>query len=305
MELFGPFATRSAIRCQGRPHWTRFVSVNGDSEIRSPAVKLSRPGFYTYRERLIGSPLVDEFTTECTLAAQTALIAPRIITGGPNAAQYVAAPDARDSRPTRVRLASVGIDAAVLPVGIDLRRGALGTPKSIRHAGWWKDGRGPGATSGTILIAGHVDSARAGAGAFFALHKARTGDKVQLQAANGRTLHLPRHFGSVVPQGGPPHQHLLQQRSPSTGARHLRRALQPGNGPLQGQHHRHRRRRLNRDGDVAESRSAVSRLSGAARAPPGGAASPPRVVERRPAGLAGAGGTPCRTGRTGSRACWS
>lgn len=188
VELFGPFASRSAIRCQGRPHWTRFVSVNGDSEIRSPAVKLSRPGFYTYRERLIGSPLVDEFTTECTLAAQTALIAPRIVTGGPNAAQYVAAPDARDSRPTRVRLASIGLDAAVLPVGIDLRRGALGTPKSIRHAGWWKDGRVPGATSGTILIAGHVDSARGGAGAFFTLHKARTGDKVQLQAANGRSF---------------------------------------------------------------------------------------------------------------------
>jgi hypothetical protein len=188
VDIFGPFATRSAIRCQGRPRWTRSLSVSGDSEIRSPAVELSRPGFYIYRERLTGSSLVDEFTTECTRAAQTALIAPRIITGGPNAARYVAAPGARDSRPTRVRVASVGIDAAVLPVGIDLRRGALGTPQSIRHAGWWKDGRGPGATSGTILIAGHVDSARSGAGAFFALHKARAGDNVQLQAASGRTF---------------------------------------------------------------------------------------------------------------------
>jgi hypothetical protein len=186
VELFGPFATRSAIRCHGRPYWTGSVIANGDGEIRSPAAKLARPGFYSYRERLIGSPLVDEFTTECPLAAQTALIAPRIITGGAAAADYVAAPAARESRPTRVQLSS--IDAVVLPVGIDLRRGALGIPKSIRHAGWWKDGQAPGATSGTILITGHVDSARAGAGAFFALHKAQSGDKVQIQAANGRTF---------------------------------------------------------------------------------------------------------------------
>ncbi len=136
---------------------------------------------------MIGSPLVDKFTTECQLASGTALIAPRIITGGANAADYMAAPAAQGSRPTRVRLASVDIDAAVLPVGIDLKSGALGTPKSVRHAGWWKDGQAPGARSGTILITGHVDSARAGAGAFFSLHKAQVGDKVQIRAANGRT----------------------------------------------------------------------------------------------------------------------
>ena len=188
VELFGPFATRSAIGCRGRPYWTGSVIANGDGEIRSPAVKLARAGFYTYRERLTGSPLVDQVETKCALAAETTLVAPRIMAGGATATRYVAAPDARDSRPTRVLLPSVGIDAAVLPVGIDLRHGALGTPKSIRRAGWWKDGRGVGATSGTILIAGHVDSARSGPGAFFSLHKARPGNRIQLRAANGRTV---------------------------------------------------------------------------------------------------------------------
>ena len=188
VELYGPFATRAAIRCAGRPYWTGSVIANGDGEIRSPAPRLARPGFYTHRVRVIGSRYVDEFTTECARATQTALIAPLIFTGGTNAAGYVAAPEARGSRPTRVRLASVEIDAAVLSVGIDLSRGALGAPKSIRHAGWWKDGQAPGASSGTILIAGHVDSARGGAGAFFSLHKAQPGDKVQIQAASGRTF---------------------------------------------------------------------------------------------------------------------
>ncbi len=188
VQLFGPFATRSAIRCEGRAYWTGTVTANGDGEIRSPSVKLARPGFYTYRERLVGSPVVDELTTACPLAIETTLIAPQIIAGGTHAAAYVAAPDTRGSRPARVRLPSVDIDAEVSPVGIDIRRGALGTPKNIRRAGWWKDGSSPGATSGAILITGHVDSARAGAGAFFSLHKAQAGDEVQIRTANGRTF---------------------------------------------------------------------------------------------------------------------
>jgi hypothetical protein len=187
-ELFGPFASRAAIRCAGRPSWTGSVIANGDGAIRLQAPRLARPGFYTHRVRVRGSRYVDEFTTECARPTQTALIAPLIFTGGTDTAGYVAAPTTRGSRPTRVRLASLEIDAAVLGVGIDLNRGALGAPKSIRHAGWWKDGQAPGARSGTILIAGHVDSARGGAGAFFSLHKAQIGAKVQLQAASGRTF---------------------------------------------------------------------------------------------------------------------
>lgn len=188
VELFGPFAARSAIRCEGRPYWAGTVTANRDREIRSPAVALAKAGFYTYRERLLGSPLVEEFTAPCPLAVETSLVAPQIITGGTKTAAYIAAPDGRDSRPVRVRLASVGIDAAIVPVGIDVRHGALGTPKNIRRAGWWKDGSAPGATSGTILVAGHVDSARAGVGAFFSLHTVERGDVVKIETANGRTL---------------------------------------------------------------------------------------------------------------------
>jgi sortase (surface protein transpeptidase) len=43
----------------------------------------------------------------------------------------------------------------------------------------------PGATSGSILIAGHVDSARVGRGALFSLPKARPGQRVQVTSADG------------------------------------------------------------------------------------------------------------------------
>jgi sortase (surface protein transpeptidase) len=38
-----------------------------------------------------------------------------------------------------------------------------------------------------VLIAGHVDSARQGEGAFFRVQGARAGDRIQVVTANGRT----------------------------------------------------------------------------------------------------------------------
>jgi sortase family protein len=188
VELFGPFATRSAIRCQGRAYWSGTVTAAGDGVIRSPAVKLTRAGFYAYRERLVGSPSVDQVTTECPLAAETSLIAPHIIAGGRSRAAYAPAPKPPESRPVRLQVASIGIDAAVVPVAIDVRRSVLAIQPSINRAGWWQDGQAPGTASGAILVAGHVDSARVGEGAFFSLGKAQTGDEVRLRTANGRTF---------------------------------------------------------------------------------------------------------------------
>ncbi len=57
----------------------------------------------------------------------------------------------------------------------------------IHKAGWWVDGATPASPSGSIVIAGHVDSARGGAGAFFPLKQARSGAIVELTAADGAT----------------------------------------------------------------------------------------------------------------------
>lgn len=194
VELFGPFPSRTAMRCQGRPYWTGAVTAKGDGEIRSPSVKVAKAGFYTYRERLIGTAVIEGFTAACALVSETSLAAPRIATGrhdttGRNSAsRRVTASNTKSSAPARVRLASVGLDAPLSPVGIDVDAGVLDVPANISQAGWWKDGTAPGTTAGAILIAGHVDSADAGPGAFFALHRANAGERVQLTTANGRTL---------------------------------------------------------------------------------------------------------------------
>jgi len=49
------------------------------------------------------------------------------------------------------------------------------------------DGAAPGARAGSILIAGHVDSATAGAGAFFRLKDARPGAQITVRTSAGRT----------------------------------------------------------------------------------------------------------------------
>ena len=180
VEVFGPFARRAAITCTGRPYWQAQMTF-GNAESRSPAVRTGKAGLYVFRERVTSSS-----TTPSCDSAGTVLAAPAIAAGRGQQRPVIAAAGGGSGTPTLVRIPSLGIRARVKPVGIDLRDGTLGIPASIAVAGWWRDGAALGSKTGAILIAGHVDSARDGAGAFFALPKARVGQLVQVRAAGGR-----------------------------------------------------------------------------------------------------------------------
>jgi hypothetical protein len=160
-----------------------FVSGNGRAKSRTVGVK--RPGFYAFRERLVGTPLVAGMTTGCASDTRILLAAPRIVTGRGDVARFVETAGIGGRTPVRVRISALGIDAPISPSGIDLVHGVLGIPADIHRVGWWRDGGAPGDRTGTILVAGHVDSARAGAGAFFRLRGARVGDTVRLATAAG------------------------------------------------------------------------------------------------------------------------
>lgn len=190
LQLFGPFATRAAIRCSGDPLWEGTVqAANGDGEYRSAPTRLPSAGFYVYRERLVGTPVVDAFDGECGVLTETSLGAPAILTGrgDPVGGAPVRAAQADRPTPTRVRIAAQNIDAPVTPVGIDVKAGILDVPINIQKAGWWRDGAAPGDPTGTAIIAGHVDSARAGTGAFFRLKNVTGGSRIQVTLDNGRT----------------------------------------------------------------------------------------------------------------------
>lgn len=190
VELFGPFSTRKAISCTyAHLHWHGQVTLAGDTQAaRVAAAHLDRVGFYTYRERVVGTSLVAGTTSACASPARTLLVAPRIVTGRGDVATTVRASAVAGSTPERLRIGSVGIDAAVEPSGIDLVHGVLGIPADIAKLGWWRDGAAPGAPAGAVLLAGHVDSAASGEGALFALGRAQRGDLAEVATTSGRTF---------------------------------------------------------------------------------------------------------------------
>jgi uncharacterized protein len=230
VRLFGPFATRAAIRCTGTPFWSGWVAVQGDGEYRTKPVTIPKAGLYTYQERLVGQPLVTGTAAKCAVEAETALVRPLVLTGSGDPrtrAVQAKAPDLPGLRPTRVTVAARGIDAPAVPVGIDLRQGALAAPSDIRKLGWWVDGRPAGARTGSMLIAGHVDSASRGGGAFLkrragaargrlrrsrSRRRRRAGRRPRGAASVGRARHLlkdgvtPAHTvsGMSAPTTGPP-----------------------------------------------------------------------------------------------------
>jgi hypothetical protein len=91
----------------------------------------------------------------------------------------------RAPRPVRVRLAAIGLDAPLIPLGLDAHR-ALEVPSRFDVAGWWSGGYRPG-EPGPAVIAGHVDS-KTGPAIFFRLRSLRRGDAVVVE----------RHDGSAV-----------------------------------------------------------------------------------------------------------
>jgi len=55
----------------------------------------------------------------------------------------------------------------------------------VDRVGWYKFGPGVSAEQGSIVIAGHVDSAEQGKGAFFKLGSMEPGDRITLTGASG------------------------------------------------------------------------------------------------------------------------
>lgn len=87
--------------------------------------------------------------------------------------------------PQRLRIPAVELDADVRPVGVDPKTGELAVPEAVSSVGWYRYGPGLDAGSGSVVIAGHVDSSTQGMGAFSRLAEIHPGDRVEVRAADG------------------------------------------------------------------------------------------------------------------------
>jgi hypothetical protein len=162
------------------------------AEIRTPPAHVTRAGFYTYRQRLVGPASVAGVQTPCGVVSETTLSTPQIATGRGDSTADARSTPRGGQIPVLLRISALGIKAAIVPEVIDIEKGILGMPANIRRVGWWRDGMAPGAQSGTILIAGHYDFATAGPGAFYSLPRARRGEQIRITTADGavHTYHV-------------------------------------------------------------------------------------------------------------------
>jgi Sortase domain len=112
--------------------------------------------------------------------------------------------------PVRLRIAAIGVNAPVVPVGV-AADGTLGIPASPQVVGWWAGGGSPGQASGATILAGHVDSAAQGPGALFRLQQLRPGAAVTV-TAGGRAWHYIVRAVRAYAKAGLPSAAVFGQR---------------------------------------------------------------------------------------------
>jgi hypothetical protein len=123
--------------------------------------------------------------------------APEPAPGGPRATTTAApdAPAATTGAPTgrpasggagRLRIGAIGVDAAVVPVGVQAN-GEMEVPPAT-EVGWYRFGAAPGA-AGSAVLAAHVDYDGV-RGAFFRLRDLKSGDRIEVTGPDG----APRPF---------------------------------------------------------------------------------------------------------------
>jgi hypothetical protein len=87
--------------------------------------------------------------------------------------------------PVRLAIPAIGLTAPVDQVGIVPETGEYEVPSDVDRLGWYRFGPDLAATAGSIVVAGHVDGAGQGRGAFFRLAELAPGDRIELVDAAG------------------------------------------------------------------------------------------------------------------------
>ncbi|MCG5471112.1 class F sortase [Micromonospora sp. LAH09] len=93
--------------------------------------------------------------------------------------------DAAIIPPVRLVIPGIDVTATVNAVGINERTNEFEVPPSVDQIGWYRHGPGLEADAGSVVIAGHVDSAKQGKGAFFRLRELNQGDTLTATGSDG------------------------------------------------------------------------------------------------------------------------
>lgn len=98
-------------------------------------------------------------------------------------AGQLAGPLAHHPVPTRIEIASLAVDAPVVPVGLE-PDGSMEIPHDVQVVGWYEPGVRPG-QEGSAVLSGHVDSRDQGPGALYDLRSMELGERIVTHGDRG------------------------------------------------------------------------------------------------------------------------
>jgi sortase (surface protein transpeptidase) len=96
-----------------------------------------------------------------------------------------ATPRKQMPRPLHISIPSIGVDARVIPLGLNPDR-TMQVPRNLADTGWFRPGPEPG-EQGAAVIVGHL-AAKSGPGVFLHLSRLRPGKLIRVRLYGGRTL---------------------------------------------------------------------------------------------------------------------
>jgi hypothetical protein len=92
------------------------------------------------------------------------------------------------SRPFRLIISAIGVDAKIQQVGLSWRgTGDMGVPTNFTDVAWYKDGPRPG-MPGSAVIDGHFDGKDVAKAVFYDLNKLAVDDVVRVIDTKGKEL---------------------------------------------------------------------------------------------------------------------
>lgn len=86
--------------------------------------------------------------------------------------------------PVGLKVRSIGVDAPIVPTGVNQQTGQMAVPSNVRDVAWYEFGSRPG-ERGSAVLAAHVDLASQGPGVFFNLRTVDAGDIVEVSFSDG------------------------------------------------------------------------------------------------------------------------
>lgn len=116
-------------------------------------------------------------------------------------------------QPGRVRIPAIGVDARVVPVGLE-PNGEMEVPPADQ-VGWYELGTRPGSPQGSAVLAAHVDYGGR-RGAFFSLRDLPEGAEIEVSDPDGRVLRYVVDTRLQVDKRQLPVQELFRSTGPPT-----------------------------------------------------------------------------------------